>query len=154
MIDKNLLVVEDEFGSAEILQLILEVEGYRVVLAANGVEALQRTNETSFDLVLADFMMPMMNGAQLGRALRESPSTARVPIVMMSAAEEAEVRRHFSEYDAFLPKPYRIDELLRLLAETLSRKRSVDDSPDKLFSLSDVVRGWFAASAMKRPLMS
>jgi two-component system phosphate regulon response regulator PhoB len=154
MIDKNLLVVEDEFGSAEILQLILEVEGYRVVLAANGVEALQRTKDASFDLVLADFMMPIMNGAQLGRALRESPSLAHVPIVMMSAAEEVEVRRQFSDYDAFLQKPYRIDELLPLLAKTLSSKRSADDSPDKLFSLSAVVRDWFAASSMKRRLVS
>ncbi|HEU4460899.1 MAG TPA: response regulator [Methylibium sp.] len=121
MSQKTILVVEDEYGTAEVLQLMLEVEGYRVMLAGNGHEAMQRIAQHLPDLVLTDFMMPGMSGAQLGVALRTSPATAAVPIVMMSAAEEEEVRRAFTGYDAFLHKPYRIDELLEVLRSALAR---------------------------------
>lgn len=150
MMDKNILVVEDEFGSAEILQLILEVEGYRVVLAPNGRDALHRTADRVFDLVLTDFMMPLMNGAQLGHALRNNPATANVPIVMMSAADEAEVRRQFSGYDAFLHKPYRIDELLPLLARVVGRAGAAAPPDGTNFSVLHAVRDWLTLPTAPR----
>ncbi len=120
MSEPTILVVEDEYGSAEVLQLILEFEGWRVILAGDGRDALQRIDGVVPDLVLADFMMPNMNGAQLGKAMRADAATARVPIVIMSAADESQVRREFSDYQAFLHKPYRLAELLALLRGLLA----------------------------------
>ena len=69
---KTILVVDDEFASAEVLSLILEEEGYRVFCAANGRHGLDRVSEVRPELVILDFMMPIMNGAEMGKALRAS----------------------------------------------------------------------------------
>lgn len=75
---KMILIVEDEYGNAEILQLLLEAEGYRVALASNGQQALDilRTSENPA-LILSDFMMPVMNGGEFGQALSKGPANTR-----------------------------------------------------------------------------
>ncbi|HXD07718.1 MAG TPA: response regulator [Burkholderiaceae bacterium] len=123
MAQQTILVVEDEYGSAEVLQLVLEIEGYRVLLASNGREALDLMAQHRPDLVLTDFMMPIMSGAQLGAALRERPATSPIAIVMMSAAEESVVRRQFRDYNAFLRKPFSVEALLPVVRKLVSTPR-------------------------------
>jgi len=74
---KTILVVDDELANAEVLSLILEEEGYRVFCASNGRQGLERVAELRPQLVVLDFMMPVMDGAAMGRALREGDSTRR-----------------------------------------------------------------------------
>ena len=109
---KTILIVDDELGNAEVLSLILEDEGYRVFCAANGRDGQDRVREVSPDLVVLDFMMPVMNGAEMGHALRADPGTAQIRILMNSSLPEASVAKRFSLYDAFLRKPYSIDDAL------------------------------------------
>jgi CheY-like chemotaxis protein len=116
---KTILVVDDEFGNAEVLGLILEEEGYRVFCAANGRDGLERAKDVAPDLIVVDFMMPIMNGAELGRLVRESPKLSHVKILLHSGLSEAVVREKFDGYDAFLRKPYNVDMALRLIAELL-----------------------------------
>lgn len=116
---KTILVVDDELASAEVLSLILEEEGYRTFCAANGQQGLARVRDLQPHLVVLDYMMPVMNGADMGRALRESPATQRVKILMNSSMPEEAVRQHFRNYDAFLRKPYNVDVALRLIAGLL-----------------------------------
>jgi CheY-like chemotaxis protein len=120
---KSILLVEDEYGAAEILQLILEVEGYRVTSASNGHAAWEQLASHLPDVVLTDFMMPALNGAQLGQRLRATARTAGLPIIMMSGVSEAEVRRHFSGYDAFLQKPFQTPDVLAALQRVLAADR-------------------------------
>jgi CheY-like chemotaxis protein len=108
----TILVVEDEFGVAEVVMTALEDEGYRVVLAANGRQALERLTEFQPDLVIADFMMPIMDGAAMGHALRANPTFKDVPMIMTSAVDRAAVSQRFAGFQAFLRKPFRIQELL------------------------------------------
>lgn len=117
---KTILVVDDEFGNAEVLGLILEEEGYRVFCAANGRDGLERAKDVAPDLIVVDYMMPIMNGAELGRHLRASPRLSNVKILLHSGLSEAVVREQFDGYDAFLRKPYNVDMALRLIAELLS----------------------------------
>ena len=117
---RSILLVEDEYGAAEMLQLILEVEGYRVASAPNGQAAWEHIASHLPDVVLTDFMMPALNGAQLGRRLRATARTARVPIIMMSGVSETEVQRHFTGYDAFLQKPFRTPDVLAALQRVLA----------------------------------
>jgi CheY-like chemotaxis protein len=117
---KTIVVVDDELASAEVLSLILEEEGYRTFCAANGEQGLARVRDVRPQLVVLDFMMPIMNGAQMGAALRESRETRDIRIVMNSSMPEDAVRHHFSKYDAFLRKPYNVDVALRLIAGLLS----------------------------------
>lgn len=117
---KTILVVDDELANAEVLSLILQDEGYRVYCASNGRQALDKVAELRPDLVILDFMMPVMNGAEMGRTLRAAPATSHIPILMNSSLQEDAVREHFTGYDAFLRKPYNVDAVLRLIQELLA----------------------------------
>lgn len=121
---QTILVVDDEFGAIEVLAAALEDEGYRVVTAANGRHGLERLVEGGIDLVVLDFMMPLVDGAALGRSMKEQPGLRSVPIVMTSAVCEATVREHFDGYNVFLRKPFRVNILIgqvrRLLASSTS----------------------------------
>lgn len=121
---KNILVVDDEFGNAEVLGLILTEEGYRVRCAANGRDGLEKVDEELPDLVILDYMMPIMNGAEMGRRLRSSPASQAVKIVMQSSLSEQMVRSEWSGFDAFLRKPYNVDVLLRIVDELLQESSS------------------------------
>jgi CheY-like chemotaxis protein len=115
----TILVVEDEFGVADVLMATLEDEGYRVVLAANGRQGLEQLLETRPALIIADYMMPIMDGAAMGRAIRATPGFEHTPIVMTSAVAEAAIRMHFSDFQAFLRKPFRTEELLEVAGRLL-----------------------------------
>ena len=118
---KTVLVVDDELANAEVLSLILEEEGYRVFCAVNGRHGLERVHEVLPDLVVLDFMMPIMSGAEMGKALRADPKTQEVKILMNSSLPESAVRPHFSGYDRFLRKPYNIDAALRIMIDLIGR---------------------------------
>ncbi len=116
---QTILVVEDEFGAVEVLTAALQDEGYRVLSAANGRLALERLAECPVDLVIVDFMMPLMDGARMGRAMKDDPKLRAIPIVMMSAVSEAQVRERFDGYGVFLRKPFRIPALLQAVRKLL-----------------------------------
>ena len=118
---QTVLVVDDEFGVAEVLQSILEDEGYRVATAINGKQALARLLEWTPDLIMLDYMMPIMDGTQTLAAIRKHPNFSAVPVIMMSSLEEAAVRETCTDYDSFLRKPFRAMVVVRLVAQLLSQ---------------------------------
>ena len=118
---QTVLVVDDEFGVAEVLQSILEDEGYRVLTAINGKQALTRLGEHTPDVILLDYMMPIMDGTQALSAIRNDAAFKSIPVIMMSSLEEAAVRETCTDYDTFLRKPFRAMVVLRLVAELLSQ---------------------------------
>lgn len=115
------LVVDDEFGTVEVLVAALEDAGYRVLTAANGRRALERIEENKPDLVVSDFMMPLMDGATLVQAMHSNPEYRDIPVIMMSAAPEAALRKHLDGYAAFLRKPFRLQALLELISAIFAR---------------------------------
>lgn len=112
---KLVLVVEDEFGNREVLQLLLEAEGYRVRAVSNGKAALEQLAVEVPAVVLSDFMMPTMNGAELCNALRRDPALSHLPFIFMSATSEDVVRQACRDYDAFLAKPFDVDSMLSVV---------------------------------------
>jgi len=119
---KLVLIVEDEYGNAEVLQLLLEAEGYRVAVASNGKQALEILRDGEHPaLILSDFMMPIMNGGEFGTVVKQDAALSRIPFVFMSGTSEDVVRRVFEGYDAFLVKPIELESLLatiqRLMAD-------------------------------------
>ena len=121
---RTILVVDDEFGTVEVLVAALEDEGYRALTAANGRRALEILEENIPDLIVSDFMMPLMDGAALVQAMRSNPEYRDIPVIMMSAAPEAALRKHLDGYEAFLRKPFRVPALLERIATVLNRPRS------------------------------
>lgn len=112
---KLVLIAEDEYGNLEILQLLLQEHGYRVAAANNGKAALELLAGEKPALILTDFMMPQLNGAELGIAVRENPALRDIPIIVMSATNEEVVAKSFADFDAFLVKPYEVETLLKLV---------------------------------------
>ncbi|HVL58981.1 MAG TPA: response regulator [Burkholderiaceae bacterium] len=127
---KRVLVVEDEYGAAEVLKLLLEIEGYQVDLAYNGEDALRQIERGRPDLIITDFMMPSMTGLELCAAVRNRADLVDVPIVLVSAVDEASVRQHGGDFDAFLQKPFRAPDLLALAARLLAEGRAQRPAPE------------------------
>jgi len=117
--DVRVLLVDDEMSSAEVLALILAGEDYHVTLAADARQALARLDEAAPDILVVDFMMPGMNGAELVKEIRKVAAYEKIPVVLISGAPEAALRRYEIQYDAFLRKPFGLELFLR----TLSRVR-------------------------------
>jgi CheY-like chemotaxis protein len=118
---KTVLVVEDEFATAELLEAVLGERGYRVVTAANGLQGLQRLGEEPVpDLIITDFMMPILDGDGLIRRVRQSEAHRHIPIIIMSAVPESTVRQRVQEYAAFIRKPFRLAAMLALVASVLA----------------------------------
>jgi CheY-like chemotaxis protein len=108
----KVLVVDDEFGVAELIDAILTDEGYRVLTSANGRQGLDTLAREELDLVFLDLMMPIMDGCVMLRILMENPQFKRIPVVMMSSLPEAAVAERCSGYVAFMRKPFMIKEVI------------------------------------------
>ncbi len=112
----TVLLVDDDTSNLETLGDILRAEGYTVVCARSGAEAMACIGVTQPDIVMLDYVMPQMDGASMVGALRAGPQTRGVAIVMTSGLPEELVRPRCSDYDAFLRKPLDIEGALRTLA--------------------------------------
>lgn len=116
----SILIVEDEYGLAEMLSEMLGEVGYEVTLAINGQLALDVLRERRIDVVLTDAMMPVMDGPELALAMRSDDRHRRIPIVVMTSLPSA-IPRTSGLYDAVLSKPFTPDALLRVLDECTKR---------------------------------
>lgn len=118
----RILLVDDELSSTEVLALVLAGEGCHVTVAADGRQALARLEEAAPDLLVTDFMMPGIDGAELLKAVRAMPRYERLPVLMISGAPESALKRYKVQYDAFLRKPFGLDEFLDSLAALRARR--------------------------------
>jgi len=114
----KLLIVDDEVAILEALTDILSVEGYEVATAANGAEGLKRAGEERPDLILLDLMMPVMDGQEMLRRLKESQDLRTIPVVVMSAGR---VSKSELQGSRFLAKPFELDDLLDTVSAELNR---------------------------------
>ena len=117
----SILIVEDEYGLAEMLSEMLSEEGYEVTLAINGELAMDVLRERRIDLVLTDAMMPVMDGPELALAMRSNDLYRRIPIVMMTSLPSA-IPRTDGLYDAVLCKPFTPEALLKVLHACTKRR--------------------------------
>ncbi len=116
---KTVLVIDDEVAIAEILEAIITDGGYRAIVASNGRQALERIKDNLPDLIVTDFMMPVLDGAGLIAALNVLPEPRRIPVIMMSSVPESSVASHCSGYAAFLRKPFRIGSVLQIIERVI-----------------------------------
>ena len=111
--ERLVLIVDDDYDVREVITLVLESFGYEVETAANGVEALERLARPPLpSLILVDMMMPVMDGVELIEHLHEEPTTASIPVVVLSGDRAA--AGHGSELgvSGCLAKPVELDDLL------------------------------------------
>lgn len=126
MSQPTVLIVEDEPAQSEVLAYNLKAEGYHVITADNGEDALILVDENMPDLILLDWMMPHVSGIEVCRRLKIRPETRSIPIIMLSARSEEIDRVRGLEIgaDDYVAKPYSIIELMARVRAQLRRTRA------------------------------
>jgi two-component system chemotaxis response regulator CheY len=113
--DKVVLVVDDSATVRKFVAASLNVKGFRVVTAADGVEALERMPAENFDLIITDLNMPDMDGFEFMRTLRETPEYRDIPIIVLSSYTDLKNKDLALEVGAvaFLEKPLSTEAIQR-----------------------------------------
>lgn len=126
----RVLIVEDDSGIADFLQLELEHEGFDVLHAEDGRKALELFESGAPDIILLDIMLPKLNGLEVLRRIRK---TSRVPVIMLTARGDTldKVSGLDSGADDYLAKPFEIEELLARMRAVM-RRNEANDEPLKL----------------------
>jgi DNA-binding response OmpR family regulator len=127
----RILIVDDERDNRELANIILTWEGFFIVTASSGEEALAALAEEPFDLVLLDVMMPGMNGYQVAARIKANPATMAVPIIIVTALTDrgAEALGRSAGAEGFLAKPLDRDSFV-LHVKSLLRKTFPDYHDD------------------------
>tara|TARA_R110000824_G_scaffold401504_1_gene612670 strand:+ start:12755 stop:13528 length:774 start_codon:yes stop_codon:yes gene_type:complete len=121
----TVMIVEDEEALLTLLQYNLDKEGYKVITASDGEEAVLMIKETTPDLVLLDWMLPSLSGIEICRRLRARDETRNLPIIMITArGEEGDrIRGLDTGADDYLTKPFSMTELLARVRAVMRRIR-------------------------------
>jgi len=123
----RILVVDDVPANVRLLEAVLAAQGYEVVAAGDGGEALEAVASQQPDLVLLDVLMPVLDGYEVCNRLRADPATAVLPVIMVTSSEGQEKTRAIAAgADDFIPKPFDHEELLVRVRSLLRIKRYHD----------------------------
>jgi DNA-binding response OmpR family regulator len=118
----KILVVDDEEFIRNLLRNGLTENGFEVVTADNGFEAILAVEEEKPDMVITDIMMPRLNGLELLKALKNNKFTRNIPVILVSAIDEADKVQEGLSTGAvdFITKPFKINEIVGKLRHLLS----------------------------------
>lgn len=124
----KILIVDDDDKNLRLMEALLIPEGYEVIKASDGLEALEKIKEDPPDAVLLDIMMPKMDGYEVARKLKKTVETRQIPVVMVTALQDTDdrVRALEAGADDFLSKPVDKTEL-RTRVRTLLKVKAYND---------------------------
>jgi len=130
MADKTVLVVDDEIHIVHVVAIKLRNNGYEVISADNGAEALELALKDKPDIIVTDYQMPIMSGLELIGKLREHDETKDTPVIMLTARSFAISQEQQDELkiSGCLSKPFSPKELLGNIEDILYQKELVSDN--------------------------
>lgn len=119
---KVILIVDDDPDIRLLLDFNLSAEGYDILEAANGADALEIIKTNNVNLVITDLTMPVMDGYELIKNLREISTTPRIPVLLLTGREEERLSTEgmANPPDDFIPKPFVAAELLKKVEKLMS----------------------------------
>ena len=145
--DSYILAVDDIPDNLLLIQLALEQEGHRVVLAHDGETALQQIQQAPPSLILLDVMMPGMDGYEVTRRIRQNKNVPFIPILLVTAREESSLVEGLDAgADEFVRKPFQIDELQARVRSMLRLKETIDQRENFVSCLTHDLRTPLVAS--------
>ena len=109
---KKILIVEDEQDIREIIKISLMQDGFQVIEANNGKDAIKLAKEEKPDLITMDIMMPNIDGFQAAKILKEDPQTKDIPIIILSVLSQ-DTNKLVRGITDYISKPFRPDELVQ-----------------------------------------
>jgi len=120
--DLKILVAEDNAINQKVARTLFKNIGYEIEIAQNGLEVLQKIDNTQYDIIFMDVMMPEMDGLQATREIRQKGNT--IPIIAMTAniAKEERSNALNSGMDDYITKPVRIDVVKKILIKLFSKE--------------------------------
>ena len=120
---KKILIADDNEDLRSLLAYQLQLRGYQIITASDGVQAVNKCRAEKPDLVLLDVIMPGMDGAEAGAALKDDPTTQHIPVVFLTAlVHGAEGKTHEEGSNRYtLPKSVSVDELASKIEEILKK---------------------------------
>ena len=116
---KRVLVIDDDAGLRDLLQTILEIEGCEVILAENGLIALEKLKTVQPDLILLDLMMPHMDGFTFAEELQRQGLYSAIPILALTADTRAKTKIEQMGFDSYLTKPFELHRFLEEIAKLM-----------------------------------
>lgn len=121
----RILIVDDERDFVELVQFRLGTQGYELIVASDGVQALSQARQFKPDLILLDILLPDLDGLSVCEILRRQPSTKKIPIIFMSALSGDVTKRTVAMHaEDFFTKPLDLVRLERRIADLLHREAS------------------------------
>lgn len=160
-IGSMVLIVDDEYAGRETLQSVLEGEGYRLEMAENGMQALEKARQLLPDVILLDIMMPGMTGFEVCERIRNDPQIAEIPIIVLTALDDREalLTALKAGADDFISKPFdryelrarllgitRLNRYQKLLQERLKLQQA---NEDLLAAYEATIEGWSHAMDLR-----
>jgi putative two-component system response regulator len=142
----TILVADDQAANRELLEELLTTEGFKVVSASDGAEALDQLGKAAIDLVLLDVMMPHLNGFEVCQKIKANPETYLIPVVLVTALSDKQDRIEGlrANADDFLTRPVDRAELLARVQSLLKLKQRTDElerAEAVLFALARSIEG-------------
>ena len=139
MAKTKILIVDDEADIIDLLEYNLEKEGFEVVSASNGEEAIQKLSKEKPDVILLDIMMPKMDGIEACRKMRELPAGKNAVIIFLTARSEeySEIAGLEAGADDYISKPIK-PRLLLSRIQAVSRRGSREDKKSEIVSVGDI----------------
>ncbi|MEJ2365271.1 MAG: response regulator [Deltaproteobacteria bacterium] len=134
----KILVVDDELEIRDLLTEVLTGEGYDVIQASNGVEALELVEKEEPQVILLDVMMPGIDGVEVCRRLKEEDKTRFIPIIMVTAFEDRDVDAFVMGADDFVTKPFSLVELSFRVGSMLRIRHLTDELQRKLAYIEEL----------------
>ncbi|TSJ36377.1 response regulator [Mucilaginibacter corticis] len=120
MSDKTILICDDDEGILDMLELVLEETGYRIVPVKNSLHIYDEIEKQNPDLILLDLWMPVLSGDQVLRTLRKNPDTRALPVIVISASREGERIANEAGANSFLAKPFDLEMLVNRVNEMIA----------------------------------
>jgi DNA-binding response OmpR family regulator len=136
---ERILIVDDDQAMRDMLKTFLEKQGYRVILASDGLEGLQQAESEDPDLIILDARMPGLNGAQICRRLRSQERTRSIPIILATGFGDVLLEVLDAGVDDFVMKPVRLAEFL-VRVRGMLKVRHIGDEVERAMAYTQEIR--------------
>jgi len=118
----KILIVDDDAAIRDILGLMLTEEKFIVEKAKNGKEALKKIDKNKPDLIILDYIMPVMNGLETCRRLKNNPVTRDIPVLLCTATPIKEAEKKRIKIDDYIGKPFKLEKIRKKIYKILEKR--------------------------------
>ena len=123
MESKKIMICDDDLGILEVVEMMLEIEGYTVFTESNSTNLLNEIRRVSPDLLLMDLWMPVLSGDQILKMIRASADIKDLPVIILSASVDGREISYGAGANAFIPKPFNMDDMMSDISQALAENR-------------------------------